>query len=975
MRIRPSLRRCGEWLSGGRPRSRWPRQAPRLGVEALEDRTTPTIVFTPTFGSETTTTDTTGDHPLGNAHPYLIFWGPNEWGNGQGGLNATAAQFLTAATQALFSPYPGRLSQYPPGPPLGSLTGIDALVSPDPLINGFTTDDVSKVVEDAVDNGLPEPDDVPDQPIYVVVTPPGVSSKLSGFTGYHFIHVDDDTGFPSDDFPVVWASTGNPGDSLAQRLDTFTPVLSRQVVDTITDPNADPGKQWLRATQGQFYNEGDHGGGAGELADFEAPDHTYRVQGSLVQSYWSDQDGAFIVPDGTTQKFFVTGGKLIVNGDQQLAKNLGNDSVTLDVSPAGGVVVTLNGETATFEKGAITSVEVDTLIGNNTVSVLATPNGVPVQINDGGDDAVMVGSDGVTPGTLQNLNGAVMINNPSHHTTLTVDNGADPTSHFNAVINNAGITGLAPAAINYTGSQLTRLKIFGGQGSPSDYYVQETPGGPVGTDGTVGVPVDLTVGGSPTSPGDPKGTGVVIVGKNGSLDAIQGQLTVTGLPGATAHLYAFDWASNDGHSYALNKVGLTRDGIAPIDYVHLADVDVFAGTGDDQLASNAPAVPMPTFFFGGGGNDKLVANDGLNAWTIDRPDGGSHGNLSFRSVPNLVGGPGDDTFSLKPTGSISGLIDGGPGSNTLDYLGYVVQLGVPGVTVNLATGAGTAVNHFTNVAQAFGSLVSGDKLIGPNFSPGATETLWKITGPGTGSVGPFGFKGFEDLVGGSGVDVFQFGPNAMVSSVDGGPSAGDWLDYSQFNSKVNVNLSLGVATGVAFGAPGKVGDIQNVIGGPLGDTLIGGGLGKIGPAPGNILVGGPGADTLTAVGAAGGPGSVLIGGLGGDTLTGGNADDILIGDRTSYDPSSQANRYSLKLILAEWQSANSYTTRRQHLIFGGGLNGLYTLNTFATVFNDFAVDTLTGQGGQDWFFAFAGDVITDQVLFGPQQEKTNNTWP
>jgi len=117
----------------------------------------------------------------------------------------------------------------------------------------------------------------------------------------------------------------------------------------------------------------------------------------------------------------------------------------------------------------------------------------------------------------------------------------------------------------------------------------------------------------------------------------------------------------------------------------------------------------------------------------------------------------------------------------------------------------------------------------------------------------------------------------------------------------------------------------------------------------NVLVGGAGSDTLT-----GGSGNdVLIGGSGTDTVLGNGGDDILIGGTTNYD----ANLTALCAILDEWsQSGVSYSTRVSDLKggkgknSGGGLNAPYFLTT-STVTDDGAIDTLTGDGGLDWFFA------------------------
>jgi Ca2+-binding RTX toxin-like protein len=127
----------------------------------------------------------------------------------------------------------------------------------------------------------------------------------------------------------------------------------------------------------------------------------------------------------------------------------------------------------------------------------------------------------------------------------------------------------------------------------------------------------------------------------------------------------------------------------------------------------------------------------------------------------------------------------------------------------------------------------------------------------------------------------------------------------------------------------------------------------IGDSQGNILIGGSGTNTIT-----GGSGrSILIADKGAGTVKGGTGDDIVIGGYTNYDASSVANDLALEAILAEWQSADSYTTRISKI--KAGLPGGYKLVWGTTVYDNGKVDTLTGGGGMNWFFTGANDKVTD----------------
>jgi Ca2+-binding RTX toxin-like protein len=124
----------------------------------------------------------------------------------------------------------------------------------------------------------------------------------------------------------------------------------------------------------------------------------------------------------------------------------------------------------------------------------------------------------------------------------------------------------------------------------------------------------------------------------------------------------------------------------------------------------------------------------------------------------------------------------------------------------------------------------------------------------------------------------------------------------------------------------------------------------------NILLGGNGNDTL--LGGAGR--DLLIGDAGADLLDGGGGDDLLIAGTTSYD----ANFAALGAIMAEWGRTDAgYITRINHLTGGlaGGLNGSYLL-TPQFVFDDAALDVLTGRGGMNWFFAhMTGSGVLDTI--------------
>ena len=306
--------------------------------------------------------------------------------------------------------------------------------------------------------------------------------------------------------------------------------------------------------------------------------------------------------------------------------------------------------------------------------------------------------------------------------------------------------------------------------------------------------------------------------------------------------------------------------------------------------------------------------------------------ITFSGFGYLVGGTANDSFVFSLGASLTGSINGGTGTNTLDLSAFTKA-----ITVNMSTSSVTGVGStFASIQTFIGGTNTANSITGP-----AAATTFNITALNTFNANGLNFSAFRKITGGAGEDTFVLSDGAGLSgSIDGG-AGNNWLDYSAYTTGVTVNLATGAATG--FGA--ATANIVNVRGGSGNDTLTGN-------TKGNILIGGAGNDTLI-----GGSGrSILIGGTGVDTVTGGSGDDIVIGGTTSFDN----NNAALDSILAEWQSAtDSYATRINFIKNGGGLNGTNTLNLGTTVIDDLAANVLTGGAGNDWFFQGTSDTITD----------------
>ena len=100
-------------------------------------------------------------------------------------------------------------------------------------------------------------------------------------------------------------------------------------------------------------------------------------------------------------------------------------------------------------------------------------------------------------------------------------------------------------------------------------------------------------------------------------------------------------------------------------------------------------------------------------------------------------------------------------------------------------------------------------------------------------------------------------------------------------------------------------------------------------------------------------------------MIGDSEDDILIGGVYA----DAGFRDAVGAVMAEWTSANTYEDRVNFIRGGGGANGPYLLvghdsaeaAGFQNVFDDFAVDKLTGDAGRDWFFANVDGTAIDKI--------------
>ncbi len=252
----------------------------------------------------------------------------------------------------------------------------------------------------------------------------------------------------------------------------------------------------------------------------------------------------------------------------------------------------------------------------------------------------------------------------------------------------------------------------------------------------------------------------------------------------------------------------------------------------------------------------------------------------------------------------------------------------PGGTVNVAAGG------------SYAAYTVGPKLLTVAFQNGLTLTQ---------QVSAVYAETIDLVVAGTaGNDHIVFNPGGTGGAVQvllGGVSQGTFsptgrlIAYGQAGDDHRLGAGGGGRPAWLYGAAGH----DTLHGGDGDDVLLGG-------ADNDLLHGGQGRD-------------LLIGGTGADSLVSNAADDLLIAGTTAFD----GNQAALAAVRAEWSSARDFATRVANLRGTGSgprANGnvfLVASGPGVTVFDDGAVDVLTGSGGQDWFFANLVGGVLDQV--------------
>ncbi len=379
------------------------------------------------------------------------------------------------------------------------------------------------------------------------------------------------------------------------------------------------------------------------------------------------------------------------------------------------------------------------LTGTNTATVNVLATGA--NVNDlGGNDPQGLTINLGNAGSVQPIRGAMSLSNDAGPLNINFNDQNDTVDRnvtlddFNSGREFMRLVGLAPTTIFSATTNAGGNYIING-GSGSNLFSVAS------TSALITTTINGGAGNNHFVLEDPA---------TGTMDNIQGPVRLFGGAGDGLNYVEFyDFSSTTGHTYTVTDFSMTRDGIGPVTFSGLSQINLYRGSGDDlvvcQLTGAGPFLNTGSAT-NAGGTDTLVGPDGsTNLWQLidgsqDQLFADGNEVAVFGGFSDLQGGSGTSMFQFSDGYQLSGSITGGAGGmNTLDYSAYTT-----GVDVNFQTGTATGMTgglgNIQNVIGGQGSNIlvgDGNENLtggtGPNLliSGGGTTQL---TGGGAGDI-------------------------------------------------------------------------------------------------------------------------------------------------------------------------------------------------------------------------------------------------
>jgi len=329
--------------------------------------------------------------------------------------------------------------------------------------------------------------------------------------------------------------------------------------------------------------------------------------------------------------------------------------------------------------------------------------------------------------------------------------------------------------------------------------------------------------------------------------------------------------------------------------------------------------------------------------------GGGVAGAVFGVAVSVFGGVGNDTFNQGTATTISEVISGGSGTDTVSYTSRSAA-----VTVTVGAGAndGTTGSENDNIMDDVEVVTGGsgnDTMtaaagVAVTFNGGAgDDTLIGDSGNdtlngGAGNDTLRGKAGNDTLNGDDGNDTFDEESAANGGDVMNGGNGIDTVDYSARTVALIVTMDGAAANDGESGENDNIkSDVENIKGGTGNDNITGNALS-------NVITGGDGNDTLN-------------GGAGDDTFPQGAADD---GDDTisggaGVDKVTYAGRSADITAVLDGTTASGDLTAGEADILGTDVENLEGGSGADTLTGNASANELVGNGDDDTLNGLGGD--------------------
>ncbi len=569
---------------------------------------------------------------------------------------------------------------------------------------------------------------------------------------------------------------------------------------------------------------------------------------------------------------------------------------------------------------------IETLLGNNGVDSFTFSNGSSFSgIINGG-----AGSDSVD---FSAELGAVSVDlSTSAFLNIESFTGNDSNSSLTGDITSNSWTITGPNSGTINGITFAGFTDLLGNSQTDQFFV---------TGGSISGSIDGGAGSDSLTGDNTVNTWTILGADQGSVTGISSFTQIENITGNSLQ-DAFVFANGATISGIVDGAGGTTD-----------SVDFSAETGSVNISLGVSAYTNIESFIGNNTDSTLVGPvSATNTWDITGNNDGTVNGIAFTNFNNLTGNISTDIFQFQNGTTITGLIDGGAGQDTVDLS---LETGV----VSVSLGAAGFVNIEDFIGNNLTSTLTGDNV----------ANTWIITGNNTGTVGTVDFSGFNNLVGNNNTDDFSLNGGSISGTIDGGAGSDSITADGVSNTWTISSADAGAVTGIS-----SFNNIENLVGGSAADNFVF----ADGSSISGSVDGGAGSDAVDQS-AQSGIVNIILGGSGFsnvENFTGNGTNSTLVGDNI-------VNTWSINGLDAGTVGAVSFnnfsnlqggTNNDTFVVNSGSLNGqidggagsdLLQANNIANLWNITGADVgnVTGVGSFSGIETLSGNASTDNFVF------------